>query len=73
MPNTTVPAAGEAMPTHRLDATDLRRLTMKELDTVQNIFGVIRDVALGLVNQPRCQSIGNLSPAGELVDALLDQ
>lgn len=72
MPNTTVQAAGEAMPTHILIPANLRRLNMKDLDTVHNIFSTIRDVAMGLVNQPRCQNDGNLSPAGDEVDDLLN-
>ena len=73
MPNTSIPATGEAMPeiskiilgsvhataTHTLEANSLRGLPMDDLQALMDLLVALDDLTCAFLNQPRYSDNGN--------------
>lgn len=80
MPNTSIPAAGEAMPAiskiilgtalteieHRLTISELAELSVEELQALLDLLVTLDDVTCAFLNQPRFDSGRLYNKAGEL-------
>lgn len=84
MPNTTIPAAGEAMPAiskiilgtvhaeteHRFTIRELAGLSMEELQALIDLLATLDEVTCAFLNQPRFASGRIYNKAGELGDEI---